>query len=117
MNIFKSNLYRLKELHERFLKRESRQEDIELINSLKKKLAEYEERFRMLKDEKKYFQMELLNRENNFNKVFNNTPNIGIINPLNANTKVKYYIYIYYRYTFIKISLLIDKIKTKWFYI
>ena len=41
-----------------------------------------------LKDEKRYFQMELLNRENNFNKIFNNAPNIGVINPLNANTKV-----------------------------
>ena len=27
--------------------------------------------------------MELVNRETNFNKVFNNTPNIGVINPLN----------------------------------
>lgn len=33
--------------------------------------------------------MELVNRENNFNKIFNNAPNIGTINPLNANTKVK----------------------------
>ena len=40
------------------------------------------------KDEKKYFQMELVNRENNFNKMFNTTPNIGIMNPLSANTKV-----------------------------
>ncbi len=35
--------------------------------------------------------MELVNRENNFNKMFNATPNIGVINPLNATTKV--YIY------------------------
>jgi hypothetical protein len=40
------------------------------------------------KDEKKYFQMELVNRENNFNKMFNTTPNIGVMNPLSANTKV-----------------------------
>lgn len=33
--------------------------------------------------------MELVNRENNFNKIFNNAPNIGTINPLNANTKIK----------------------------
>ena len=33
--------------------------------------------------------MELVNRENNFNKMFNNNgPNIGIINPLNSNTRV-----------------------------
>ena len=33
--------------------------------------------------------MELVNRENNFNKMFNTSPNIGTINPLNANTKLK----------------------------
>ena len=31
--------------------------------------------------------MELLNRETNFNKVFKATPNIGVINPLQAKTK------------------------------
>ena len=78
----------LRELNDRYMNRESRPEDLEQIKLLKLKLAEYEEKFRMLKDEKKYFQMELLNRENNFNKMFNNAPNIGVINPLNANTKV-----------------------------
>ena len=33
-------------------------------------------------DEKKYFQLELVNRETNFNKVFNAVPNVGLINPL-----------------------------------
>lgn len=33
--------------------------------------------------------MELVNRENNFNKIFNTMPNIGTINPLGANTKMK----------------------------
>lgn len=33
--------------------------------------------------------MELVNRENNFNKIFNTTPNIGTINPLGANTRMK----------------------------
>jgi hypothetical protein len=32
--------------------------------------------------------MELVNRENNYNKMFNAVPNIGLINPLNALTKV-----------------------------
>ena len=35
--------------------------------------------------------MELVNRENNFNKMFSAAPNIGIINPLNANTKVGFF--------------------------
>jgi hypothetical protein len=32
--------------------------------------------------------MELVNRENNFNKMFSAVPNVGFINPLNASTKV-----------------------------
>jgi hypothetical protein len=81
----------LRDLNDKYMNRESRPEDLEQIKLLKLKLAEYEDKFRMLKDEKKYFQMELLNRENNFNKMFNNVPNIGVINPLNSNTKVFFY--------------------------
>lgn len=33
-------------------------------------------------DDKRFFQMELINRETNFNKVFNANPNIGVLNPL-----------------------------------
>ena len=34
--------------------------------------------------------MELVNRETNFNKVFNSTPNVGVLNPLSAGSKVSY---------------------------
>ena len=30
----------------------------------------------------KFFKLELINRENNFNKMFNASPNIGQLNPL-----------------------------------
>lgn len=29
----------------------------------------------------KFFKLELINRETNFNKVFNANPNIGVLNP------------------------------------
>ena len=29
--------------------------------------------------------MELVNRETNFNKVFNSSPNVGVLDPLSAN--------------------------------
>ena len=32
----------------------------------------------------------LVNRETNFNKVFNSTPNVGVLNPLSAGSKVSY---------------------------
>uniref|UniRef100_A0A8C6KGF5 Family with sequence similarity 184 member A n=1 Tax=Nothobranchius furzeri TaxID=105023 RepID=A0A8C6KGF5_NOTFU len=35
-----------------------------------------------LVDDKKFYQLELVNRETNFNKVFNASPNVGVINPL-----------------------------------
>ena len=35
-----------------------------------------------MQDEKRYYQMELVNRETNFNKVFNTAPNVGVMNPL-----------------------------------
>lgn len=33
-------------------------------------------------EEKRFFQMELVNRETNFNKVFNGDPKVGVLNPL-----------------------------------
>lgn len=38
--------------------------------------------FFYLQDDKKFYQLELVNRETNFNKVFNASPNVGVINPL-----------------------------------
>lgn len=75
-------------MHDRFLNRESRNEDLQMIEMLKRTINDRDELLRKMADEKKYFQMELVNRENNFNKMFNVMPNVGTINPLNANTKV-----------------------------
>lgn len=33
-------------------------------------------------DDKKFYQLELVNRDTSFNKVFNASPNVGVINPL-----------------------------------
>lgn len=38
--------------------------------------------FFLHQDDKKFYQLELVNRETNFNKVFNASPNVGVINPL-----------------------------------
>lgn len=85
--IFKKRIYELEglleEMNSRYQQRESRDEDIEMIQSLKFGLQAKGETLKKLEEEKKYFQMELVNRETNFNKVFNNAPNIGVINPLN----------------------------------
>jgi hypothetical protein len=38
--------------------------------------------------ELKFFKLELINRENNFNKLFNANPNVGVLNPLEAMTVI-----------------------------
>jgi hypothetical protein len=84
----------LREMHERYVNRESREEDLQIIEMLKRTINERDDLLRKLNEEKKYFQMELVNRENNFNKMFNVMPNVGTINPLVANTKVNFSIII-----------------------
>lgn len=36
----------------------------------------------VFQDDKKFYQLELVNRETGFNKVFNSSANVGVINPL-----------------------------------
>ena len=44
-----------------------------------------------VKEEMKYFKLELLNREENFNKSFSRTPNVGVMQVVkpNANNRVQ----------------------------
>ncbi|XP_071948560.1 protein FAM184A-like [Antedon mediterranea] len=72
----------LEEAEEKYIKRDSRPEDLEEIFRMKYKLTEQEQLMRKFEEEKRYYQMELVNRETNFNKVFNSSPNIGVMNPL-----------------------------------
>ena len=37
---------------------------------------------RLLQQEKRQIQMEFMNRETNFNRMFNSQPQVGILNPL-----------------------------------
>ena len=76
---------RLKEAEENFRKRPSRDEDVEFIRKLEEKLFEQELVCQKLTDEKKLYKLELVNREENFNKIFNNNPNVGFMNPIETN--------------------------------
>ncbi|XP_046334607.2 protein FAM184A-like isoform X1 [Haliotis rufescens] len=77
----------LEEAEERYENRESRPEDLELIQQLRDAIAEREQRLKEIMDEKRFYQLELVNRETNFNKVFNSSPNVGILNPLNVKKR------------------------------
>uniref|UniRef100_A0A3P8ZKT3 Protein FAM184A/B N-terminal domain-containing protein n=1 Tax=Esox lucius TaxID=8010 RepID=A0A3P8ZKT3_ESOLU len=67
---------------DKFRNRESRQEDLQVISELKSMVTEREALVKKLVDDKKFYQLELVNRESSFNKVFNTSPNVGVINPL-----------------------------------
>uniref|UniRef100_A0A673G549 Protein FAM184A-like n=1 Tax=Sinocyclocheilus rhinocerous TaxID=307959 RepID=A0A673G549_9TELE len=67
---------------EKFRNRESRPEDLQVIAELREMVSERETLVKKLVDDKKFYQLELVNREPGFNKVFNTNPNVGVINPL-----------------------------------
>ncbi|XP_037120842.1 protein FAM184A-like isoform X3 [Syngnathus acus] len=62
--------------------RESRPEDLHLIAELREMVSEREALVKKLVDDKKFYQLELVNRETGFSKVFNSSANVGVINPL-----------------------------------
>lgn len=81
------------------MNREARPEDVEMIQKLKEMVSQQETRikelivsikehnnyfnsFLHLQTEKKVCEMELVNREKNYNKIFNASPLVGVMNPL-----------------------------------
>uniref|UniRef100_A0A8C5JQV8 Family with sequence similarity 184 member A n=1 Tax=Junco hyemalis TaxID=40217 RepID=A0A8C5JQV8_JUNHY len=72
----------LEEMEEKYKNRESRPEDLQLISELKDLIAERDQLIKKLIEDKKFYQLELVNRESNYNKMFNASPNVGVINPL-----------------------------------
>ncbi|KAM4693996.1 protein FAM184A [Discoglossus pictus] len=72
----------LTEMEEKYQNRESRPEDLQVIAELKDMVAERDQLIKKLIEDKKFYQLELVNRETNFNKVFSASPNVGVINPL-----------------------------------
>ncbi|CAM9898995.1 unnamed protein product [Bubo scandiacus] len=72
----------LEEMEEKYKNRESRPEDLQLISELKDLIAERDQLIKKLIEDKKFCQLELVNRGTNYNKMFNASPNVGVINPL-----------------------------------
>jgi len=69
---------RSQELQELYDNRPSREEDIELMAKLRADLEEKEAALKKMQ----FYKLELVNRENNFNKVFGSAPQVGIMNPV-----------------------------------
>ncbi|XP_005389184.2 PREDICTED: protein FAM184A isoform X3 [Chinchilla lanigera] len=77
----------LEEMEEKYLKRESKPEDMQMIAELKAMLTERDQVIKKLIEDNKFYQLELINRETNFNKVFNSSPSVGVLNPLAKQKK------------------------------
>ncbi|PNJ30000.1 FAM184A isoform 4 [Pongo abelii] len=77
----------LEEMEEKYLMRESKPEDIQMITELKAMLTERDQIIKKLIEDNKFYQLELVNRETNFNRVFNSSPAVGVINPLAKQKK------------------------------
>jgi hypothetical protein len=64
--------YRLAEAQQRYANRESRAEDLALITQFKQLIMQQAEMVQKQEAELKFFKLELMNREENFNRRFNN---------------------------------------------
>merc|ERR1712187_725587 len=75
---------RLEELQQLYDQRPSREEDIERITALESEVQEKDALVKKLLDEMQFYKLELVNREQNYNKVFGAAPTVGIMNPVAA---------------------------------
>jgi len=73
---------RLDELQELYDSRPSREEDVQRISLLETDLAEKLAIVKKLTDEMQFYKLELVNREQNYNKVFGAAPTVGVMNPV-----------------------------------
>ena len=72
----------LEEVEGKFRNRPSREEDVELIRQLQHTIMEQEILNKKINEERKQYRLELVNREANFNRMFNASPNVGVLNPI-----------------------------------
>ena len=76
-----------KEWEEKYNNRDARPEDLERIKKLEDLIKERSDAIEKIQQELKHYQSELLNRETTYNKVFNNKPQVGVLNALERKVK------------------------------
>jgi len=59
-----------------------------LIQKLQDEIVSKEGELKKAAEDMKFYKLELINREHTFNNMFGNNPNVGLINPMQAATKV-----------------------------
>jgi hypothetical protein len=80
--MFIKSFFSYQDLQILFDERPSRPEDLEAIKQLQAEMERKDEEMRKATEQLKLFRLELANRENNFNKMFNANPNVGTLNPI-----------------------------------
>lgn len=73
---------RYDELNQLFEQRPSRPEDLEMIQNLQEDNMIKTEELKKAIEDLKVYKLELINREDNYNKMFNAAPMVGVMNPL-----------------------------------
>nr|CAD7264324.1 unnamed protein product [Timema shepardi] len=72
----------LEESHQQCENCKSRPGDTQLIADLQKIVSEKDRELASLTEEKRFYQMELVNRETNYNRLFNSQPIVGVMDTL-----------------------------------
>lgn len=75
---------RIIELQNLYNSRPSREEDLQLIAHLETDVQAKSAHIKKLLDDMQFYKLELVNREQNYNKVFGAAPTVGIMNPIAA---------------------------------
>ena len=69
------------ELQDLYDVRPSRPEDLELIKQLQEDIVQKDNLLKKAAEDMKFYKLELINREESYNKMFGKTPNVGFIDP------------------------------------
>jgi hypothetical protein len=75
---------RFLELQELYENRPSRPEDLEMIRQMQEDINQKDALLKKAAEDMKFYKLELINREDSYNKMFGTNPNVGVINPLGA---------------------------------
>ncbi|KAJ3036628.1 hypothetical protein HDV00_002524 [Rhizophlyctis rosea] len=89
-NFLKSQIANLNQQLEaaavKYINREPRDADVKRIAELEALVEKKQRKITGLLNEIEYFRLEMNNRENNFNKIFNKTPLVGLVQPISKFT-------------------------------
>ena len=76
----------LEQADKRYYSREPRSEDLIIISELQRNVTQREMELEKIKEESKFYKLELINRDQSYNKMFGTKPKIG---PVTVQTKSK----------------------------